>query len=79
MVDDRDAITAAADDLEQRFGTPAALAADPALSRDDKVALLERWRLDALRLSDSEQEGMGGGEHPHLGEIERLLLELKGG
>ena len=79
MVDDRESINAAADDLEQRFGTPAVLAERSDLSSDDKIALLERWRLDALRLSDSEQEGMGGGEHPHLGEIERLLLELRGG
>lgn len=78
MVDDRNTVNAA-DDLEKRFGTPAALAAQPDLSDADKVALLERWRLDALRLSDSEQEGMGGGEHPQLGEIERLLLELKSG
>ena len=78
MVDDRDTIVGA-DDLEKRFTTPAALAARSDLTDADKIVLLERWRLDALRLSDSEQEGMGGGEHPQLGEIERLLLHLKGG
>ncbi len=66
------------DDPAEHFGTPAAVMDATDLSRADKIAILERWRLDALRLSDSEQEGMGGGEPPHLGEIERLLLELRG-
>jgi hypothetical protein len=66
------------DDPAQHFGTPAAVLEAADLETADKIAILERWRLDALRLSDSEQEGMGGGEPPHLGEIERLLLELKG-
>jgi hypothetical protein len=77
MAEGREPLTAV-DDLEERFGTPAALAETTALSVEDRIALLERWRLDALRLSDSEQEGMGGGEAPHLAEIERLILKLKG-
>jgi hypothetical protein len=66
------------DDPAQCFGTPAAVMDAGDFSRADKIAILERWRLDALRLSDSEQEGMGGGENAHLAEIERLLLALKG-
>ena len=66
------------DDPAQQFGTPGAVVEAAGLATADKIAILERWRLDALRLSDSEQEGMGGGEPPHLAEIERLLLQLKG-
>jgi hypothetical protein len=70
---------AAFDDPADYFGTPTAVMQAGDFSDADKIAILERWRLDALRLSDSEQEGMGGGEPPELGEIERLLLELKTG
>lgn len=78
MIDERER-NEAFDDPAEYFGTPAAVVDAADFSKADKIAVLERWRLDALRLSDSEQEGMGGGEPPHLGEIERLLLALKGG
>lgn len=76
MTDERRSLDDALDDPEQRFGTPAAVIAATDLSRADKIVILQRWRLDALRLCDSEQEGMGGGENAHLAEIERLLLDL---
>ena len=67
------------DDPAQYFATPQAVVDATEFSREDKRAILERWRLDALRLSDSEQEGMGGGESAELAEIERRLYELKPG
>ena len=76
MTDERRSLDDALDDPERRFGTPAAVIAATDLSKADKIAILQRWRLDALRLCDSEQEGMGGGENAHLAEIERLLLDL---
>jgi len=76
MSDERRPFDDTMDDPEQRFGTPAAVIEATDLSEAEKVAILQRWRLDALRLCDSEQEGMGGGENAHLAEIERLLLDL---
>lgn len=70
---------AAFDDPAQCFATPQAVIEATDFSREEKFAILERWRLDALRLADSEQEGMGGGESAELAEIERRLLELKSG
>jgi len=78
MGNDSDPIGRAADDPKQRFGTPGAVVEAVELSGDEKIAILERWRLDALRLADSEAEGMGGGENAEIDEIERLLLRLKG-
>ena len=43
--------------------------AHPQLSRDEKLAILRDWEQDALRLSTSESEGMGGGEESMLGRV----------
>jgi len=74
-----DVMAQATDDPEERFGSPEAVVAAADLSPEEKIELLERWRLDALRLADSEAEGMSGGETPALDEIERLLVQLRGG
>jgi hypothetical protein len=66
------------DDPAQFFDSPRAVIEAAGFSKADKIAILERWRLDALRLADSEQEGMGGGENAQLADIEQLLLELRG-
>jgi hypothetical protein len=44
------------------FTEPKDVVAHPQLSRDEKLAILREWEQDALRLSTSESEGMGGGE-----------------
>ncbi len=78
MVDEDQRLREAIDDPKQHFASPEAVVASADLGKDAKIAILERWRWDAMRLADSEQEGMGGGENSELDAVERLLLELKG-
>ena len=51
------------------FSEPQDVVADRRLSREQKLAILRRWELDALRLSTSESEGMGGGEDSMLSRV----------
>jgi hypothetical protein len=44
------------------FGEPKEVLAHQDLTADQKHAILENWRHDALRLSASEGENMAGGE-----------------
>ena len=55
------------------FAEPQDVVAHPQLSREHKLAILRRWEQDALRLSASESEGMGGGEENMLGRVERAI------
>lgn len=59
------------------YATPQALMDDPKLAKHEKMKLLVRWRFDALRLQESEAEGMVDGERAPLGEINRLIAELE--
>ncbi|MFW5679776.1 MAG: TrmH family RNA methyltransferase [Pseudomonadota bacterium] len=59
------------------YPTPQALFDDPTLGRAEKMKRLVRWRFDAMRLIDSEGEGMVDGERAPLGEINRLIAELE--
>jgi hypothetical protein len=55
------------------FTEPKDVVAHPQLSRDEKLAILREWEQDALRLSASESEGMGGGEESMLGRVEESI------
>jgi hypothetical protein len=55
------------------FAEPQDVAADPKLSRENKLAILRRWEQDALRLSASEAEGMGGGQESMLGRVGQAI------
>jgi hypothetical protein len=58
------------------FTEPKDVVAHPQLSRDEKLAILREWEQDALRLSTSESEGMGGGEE-RLGRVEESIGVLE--
>ena len=58
------------------FGEEAVLA-DRDLTVDQKHAVLESWRQDALRLSASEGENMAGGEEAMLQRVCDALRELE--
>ena len=58
------------------FGEPKEVLADRDLSADQKHAILESWRQDALRLSASESENMAGGEETMLQRVCDALHEL---
>src|ERR1700757_160367 len=59
------------------FTEPKDVVAHPQLSRDEKLAILREWEQDALRLSSSESEGMGGGEDSMLGGLEESIGVLE--
>jgi hypothetical protein len=59
------------------FAEPKEVLADRDLSADQKHAVLESWRQDALRLSASEGESMAGGEEAMLQRVCDALRELE--
>lgn len=59
------------------FGTPEAVLTHPALDDRQRREILERWKLDAVRLADSANENMAGGEEPMLQRVNDALLEAK--
>jgi hypothetical protein len=64
-------------DPRRVFGEPANVLSHPDLDVRRKREILESWRQDALRLSESEGENMGGGEEPMLKRVNDALLELE--
>ena len=59
------------------FGEPKEVLAHQDLTADQKHAILENWRHDALRLSASEGENMAGGEEAMLQSVCDALRELE--
>ena len=64
-------------DPRRIFGEPANVLADADLDARQKREILEGWWQDAVRLSESEGENMGGGEEPMLKRVNDALLELE--
>jgi len=59
------------------FAEPKDVVAHPRLSREDKLASLREWELDARRLSASEGEGFCGGEESMLGRVEDAITRVQ--
>ena len=59
------------------FGEPKEVLARQDLTTDQKHAILENWRQDALRLSASEGENMAGGEEAMLQRVCDALREFE--
>lgn len=59
------------------FDDPRKVLLDERLSAGEKQQILESWKLDAQRLSESTGENMSGGEESDLREVSKVLLELK--
>lgn len=51
------------------FAGPAEVVVDPALSKDDKVRVLEAMEQDARQMAVASDEGMDGGEGPALADV----------
>jgi len=58
------------------FGEPKEVLARRDLTTDQKHAILESWRQDAVRLSASESENMAGGEETMLQRVCDAMHEL---
>lgn len=61
------------------YRKPDAVVRDAALSREQKLEILEHWEAEAIELQESEGEGMGGGERSLLTEIKDAIKQLKEG
>src|ERR687893_2953798 len=68
----------ALDDPAGLFETPDAVVHHPALTREQKIQILNRWQLDASRLEGSEAEGMRGEDAPMLHRVCIALAALLG-
>ncbi len=58
------------------FEDPDAVVHHPALTREQKVQILNNWQLDASRLEGSEGEGMLGEGAPMLHRVRVALAAL---
>ena len=59
------------------YKSPADVLVDDHLSHDEKVRVLAAWRHDAELLSESTNEGMGGGENARLREVALVQTQLE--
>ena len=59
------------------FASPDEVLARADFTPAQKEAVLRRWAYDAERLSESESEGMGGGEPSRLGRVLEALEQLR--
>ena len=58
------------------FESPDAVVRHPALTREQKIRILNNWQLDASRLEGSEGEGMMGEDAPMLHRVRVALAAL---
>ena len=58
------------------YKKPAEIVADNRLSRDEKLAVLEAWELEARSLAVASEENMSGGEPDLLSEVVKARLAL---
>jgi hypothetical protein len=79
MPDAPDWFEKAMQDPADCYRKPGEIVVDDRLTAEQKRKVLEAWKLDADRLSESESEGMGGGVRPHVDEVEKALLALDKG
>ena len=55
---------------------PDEVLAGKSLTREQKIEILLEWRYDAIRLQQSADENMAGGERDMLREVSNALLQL---
>ncbi|AMV71082.1 hypothetical protein JCM30471_29010 [Desulfuromonas carbonis] len=64
-------------DPARYFATPDAIVDDPLLTREQKIAMLQRWEYDARELMVADEENMGGGPAPELDQVLSALHRLR--
>ena len=60
----------------QKFKRPVDVVDATGISAGEKLSILKAWETDERALQRAEDEGMGGGEHPHLHRVQEALAEL---
>lgn len=58
------------------YRRPGDVVRDRRLNRDEKLAILEAWELEARELSVASEESMGGGERSLLEDVVQARLAL---
>ena len=58
------------------FRRPMDVVENSGIAVDDKLIILRAWEADERALQRAEDEGMGGGEHAHLQQVEEALGRL---
>jgi hypothetical protein len=58
------------------YRAPAQVVQDRRLTREEKLAILEAWELEARELSVAAEESMSGGERNHLQDVVEARLAL---
>jgi hypothetical protein len=58
------------------YRAPAQVVQDRRLTREEKLAILEAWELEARELSVAAEESMSGGEPNHLQDVVEARLAL---
>lgn len=58
------------------FRSPRDVLDHPALTREERLAILKQWERDARGLSVAEEEGMEGGEESLLSRVRRAIAQL---
>ena len=58
------------------YQRPRQVVQDRRLSRNEKMAILEAWEVEARSLSDTAEDGPNGGEPTLLAEVEQARLQL---
>ena len=58
------------------FRRPMDVVEESGIPAGDKLIILRAWEADERALQRAEDEGMGGGEHAHLQQVEEALHRL---
>ena len=61
----------------KRFKCPTDVVEAPTVGIAEKLDILQEWEVDDRALQRPEDEGMAGGEHPHLQKVQLALSQLR--
>lgn len=62
---------------EEHYETPASVSSDARWSKDQKIKILRAWKANEEALLRAADEGMDGGERPHLKQVAEELKKME--
>lgn len=62
---------------EKHYKTPAGVSSDARWTKDQKLEILRAWKSNEEALLRAADEGLGGGERPHLKQVADELKKLE--